>query len=290
MTIKHVTVSGSGLMGTQIAMQAALSGYETVCYDVSAPQLEKARGFMEDWFCRRVEKGRLTESLAGEARGRLSFSSDPAAAAGEADLVVDAVPDVLEIKRSSLRALDQHTPAHCIYASNSSYIVSSRFCDVVRDPSKVLNIHFFNPALVMKIVEVVRGPHVSPESFETALRFVESLGKTPIPIEKEIYGFCVNRMFSALTREACYLVDAGVASPRDIDIAVKGALGHAMGPLETLDMTGLDLEYHVYMERFRTSGDAADLPAACLTEHYARGEYGRKTGKGFYEYGKGGAE
>ena len=135
-------------------------------------------------------------------------------------------------------------------------------------------------------MEVVKGPHVSEETFETAFEFVKSIGKTPVSIEKEIYGFVVNRIFSALTREACYLVDQGIASVEDIDTAVKGALGHSMGPLETLDMTGIDLEYSVYMEKFRTSGDMADRPAACLTERYARGEYGRKTGKGFYDYSK----
>ena len=138
----------------------------------------------------------------------------------------------------------------------------------------------------MKIVEVVKGSHVSEDTFETAFKFVESIGKTPVKIEKEIYGFVVNRIFSALTREACYLVDMGIAAPKDIDTAVKGALGHSMGPLETLDMTGIDLEYNVYMEKFRTSGKKEDLPATCLTEHYAKGEYGRKSGKGFYDYGE----
>ncbi|MDO4314152.1 MAG: 3-hydroxyacyl-CoA dehydrogenase family protein [Oscillospiraceae bacterium] len=284
MDIRHVTVSGAGLMGTQIAMQAAIHGYEVVCYDISGAQLEKARAFSEEWFVKRVAAGKMTAEAADESQGRLTFSSALQASAERADLIIDAVPDILSIKRNSLAALDQYAPARCIYASNSSYIVSSRFCDAVRDPSKVLNVHFFNPALVMKIVEVVRGPHVSQETFDTAFAFVKSIGKTPVAIEKEIYGFCVNRIFSALTREACYLVDAGVASPEDIDTAVKGALGHAMGPLETLDMTGLDLEYAVYMERFRASGNIADLPAACLTEHYARGEYGRKSGKGFYNY------
>ena len=157
---------------------------------------------------------------------------------------------------------------------------------ITADPSKVLNVHFFNPALVMKTVEVVKGPHTAKETFDTAFEFVKSIDKTPCTIEKEIYGFVVNRIFSALTREACYLVDMGIASPEDIDTAVKGALGHAMGPLETLDMTGIDLEYSVYMEKFRNSGDKADLPAACLATHYGKGEYGRKSGKGFYDYSK----
>lgn len=284
MEIKNVTVSGAGLMGTQIAMQAALYGYQVTTYDVFPAQLEKAKAFADDWFAKRVQKGKLTAAEAAAAQLALHYSADIQAAAGQADLIIDAVPDILDIKIKSLKALDEVAPAHCIYASNSSYIVSSRFCHAVKDPSRVLNVHFFNPALVMKIVEVVKGPHVSQETFDAAFQFVESIGKTPVKIEKEIYGFVVNRIFSALTREACYLVDAGIAAPEAIDTAVKGALGHSMGPLETLDMTGLDLEYNVYMERFRTSGDKADLPAACLTEHYAKGEYGRKSGKGFYDY------
>lgn len=284
MEIKNVTVSGAGLMGTQIAMQAALYGYQVTTYDVFPAQLEKAKAFADDWFAKRVQKGKLTAAEAAAAQLALHYSADIQAAAGQADLIIDAVPDILDIKIKSLKALDEVAPAHCIYASNSSYIVSSRFCHAVKDPSRVLNVHFFNPALVMKIVEVVKGPHVSQETFDVAFQFVESIGKTPVKIEKEIYGFVVNRIFSALTREACYLVDAGIAAPEAIDTAVKGALGHSMGPLETLDMTGLNLEYNVYMERFRTSGDKADLPAACLTEHYAKGEYGRKSGKGFYDY------
>lgn len=284
--IKKVSVLGAGLMGNQIAMQIALHGYQVVCYDISEVMLRKAADFSADWFSRRVKKGKMGAEEAAEIQSRLHFTTDVRTAAADADIVMEAVSDIVQIKKSALSNFDQYTPDHCIYASNSSYIVSSRFADAVKDPSKVINVHFFNPALAMKIVEVVKGPHVSKETFETAFAFVESIGKTPIKIEKEIYGFVVNRIFSALTREACYLVDMGIATPEDIDRAVKGALGHAMGPLETLDMTGIDLEYNVYMEKFRTSGDKADLPAVCLTERYARGEFGRKSGKGFYTYDK----
>lgn len=286
MNISKVTVVGSGLMGNQIAMQIALNGYNVICYDISDEMLDKAQDFCKNWLNKSVSKGRLTQEDAGQVAQRLTYTKDIEAAAKDADLVMEAVSDVERVKRAVLSQFDALTPDHCIYCSNSSYIVSSRFADAVKDPSKVLNVHFFNPALVMKIVEVVKGPHVSNETFDTAFEFVKSIGKTPVRIEKEIYGFVVNRIFSALTREACYLVDMGIASPEDIDTAVKGALGHSMGPLETLDMTGLDLEYQVYMERFRNSGDKADLPAACLSAHYNKGEYGRKTGKGFYEYNK----
>lgn len=284
MKIQKVMVAGAGLMGNQIAMQTAIHGYTVVCYDISRDMLAKAEAFSKDWFAKRVAKGKMGEAEAAEIQARLTFTDDVQCAAADTDVVIEAVSDIVDIKKKVLAQLDAYTPDHCIYASNSSYIVSSRFCDAVKDPSKVMNVHFFNPALVMKIVEVVKGPHVSKETFDTMFAFVESIGKTPVVIEKEIYGFVVNRIFSALTREACYLVDMGIASPEAIDKAVKGALGHSMGPLETLDMTGIDLEYNVYMEKFRTSGDKADLPAACLTEHFAKGEYGRKSGKGFYEY------
>lgn len=282
--IQKVAVLGAGLMGNQIAMQIAIHGYPVICYDISGEMVAKAADFSRNWFHGRVEKGKMSAEEAAGIQERLEFTTDAKAAATDADIVVEAVSDLVNVKKAALANFDQYTPAHCIYASNSSYIVSSRFADAVKDPSRVLNVHFFNPALAMKIVEVVKGPHVSKEAYETAFAFVESIGKTPVAIDKEIYGFVVNRIFSALTREACYLVDLGIATPENIDRAVKGALGHAMGPLETLDMTGIDLEYNVYMERFRTSGDKADLPAACLTERYARGEYGRKSGKGFYTY------
>jgi 3-hydroxybutyryl-CoA dehydrogenase len=284
MKIKNVTVIGSGLMGNQIAMQIAIHGYHVVCYDIKNEMIQKAADFTKDWFEKKVAKGKLEAADGKEIQSRLVFTTDIKVAAFKADLVIEAVSDILEIKKTALSQFDALTPEHCIYASNSSYIVSSKFADAVKDPSKVLNVHFFNPALVMKIVEVVKGPHVSEETFETAYNFIESIEKTPIKIEKEIYGFVVNRIFSALTREACYLVDCGIASPEDIDRAVKGALAHTMGPFESLDMTGIDLEYNVYMEKFRASGDKSNLPAACLTEKYARGDYGRKSGKGFYEY------
>lgn len=235
MEIKKVAVIGTGIMGRQMAMQTALSGYTVFCYSRKQATVDDAAQFAANWFSKRVAKGKMSPEEAEAVQKHLNFTTDIKMAATDADFVLEAVSDAVEVKKKILKQLDALTPEHCIYASNSSYIVSSRFADAVKDPSKVLNVHFFNPALVMKVVEVVKGPHVSQETFDTAFHFVESIGKTPVTIEKEIYGFVVNRIFSALTREACYLVDAGIASPEDIDKAVKGALGHAMGPLETLD-------------------------------------------------------
>ena len=286
MQIKKVAVLGAGLMGNQIAMQIALNGFETVCYSRREETVEKAKKYADGWFEKQVGREKLTQEAADATKAKLSFTTDLKQACTDADIVVETVADVLDIKRAVLAEADQYTPDHAIYASNSSYIVSSKFADVVKRPENVCNMHFFNPALIMKIVEVVRGPHSSDETVDAVYEFTKALGKDPVLVEKEIYGFIVNRIFSALTREACYLADLGIASVEDIDKAVKGGLGHPMGPLELLDMTGIDLEYSVYMEKFRESGKPEDRPAACLTEMYGRGEYGRKSGKGFYDYNK----
>ncbi len=284
MDIKNVSVIGAGQMGTQIAMQVAISGYDVKCYSRKPETVAKAQDFAENWFEKNIAKGKIEREAAEEARTKLNFTSDIKEASEKADLIIETVADQVEVKRNVLAQVDAYASEHVIYASNSSYIVSSRFCDVVRHPERVLNLHFFNPALVMKVVEVVKGPHTAQEVVDQVYEFSKSIRKTPVLVNKEIYGFVVNRIFSALTREACYLVDAGVASAEDIDVAVKGGLGHPMGPLELLDMTGIDLEYTVYMEKFRNTGDKGDLPAACLTEHFAKGEYGRKSKKGFYAY------
>jgi len=284
MEIKKVSVVGSGTMGTQIAMQTAISGYDVRCYSRPAEDLKKAEEFSDAWFSKGVAKGKMSADEAAAAKGRLSFVPDVAEAMKDADLVIEAVSDVVEVKRSVLAEIDPLTPDHTIFASNSSYIVSSRFADVVKNPEKVINMHFFNPALVMKLVEVVHGPHCSQDTVDTMVKFVESIKKVPALVKKEIYGFIVNRIFSAMTKEACYLYDQGVASVEDIDKAVKLGLNHPMGPLELLDLTGIDLEYDVLIELYRTTGDPADKPSPALVELYAKGHFGRKTKKGFYEY------
>jgi len=284
--IERVAVIGAGLMGNQIALQVALNGFETTCYSRRQETVNKATEFVTNWLEKNISKGKINSEDAITIQKKLLFTTDLKSACEKADIVIETVADVLETKRKVIADIGSFAKEHTIIASNSSYIVSSKFCDVVKNPAKVCNMHFFNPALVMKIVEVVKGPHTSSETVKAVYEFAENIGKDPVLVEKEIYGFIVNRIFSSLTKEACYLVDMGIASVQDIDKAVKGGLGHPMGPLELLDMTGIDLEYNVYMEKFKVSTDVADRPATCLTERFSKGEYGRKSGKGFYEYNK----
>lgn len=284
MEIKKVSMVGAGTMGNQIAMQVAISGYDVTCYSRRQETVDKASAFSKNWFEKSVSKGKMTDEVAAEIQGRLRFTSNLKEAVSGADLVIEAVADVLETKKKVLKEIDELTPDHTIFASNSSYIVSSNFCGVVSHPEKVLNLHFFNPVLIMKLVEVVKGPHCSQDTIDTMVDFVTSIDKVPVIVNKEIYGFIVNRVFSAITKEACYMYDQGVASIADIDKAVKFGLAHPMGPFELLDMTGIDLEFDVLTEKYRSTGELADKPSPAIVERHARGEYGRKSGKGFYEY------
>ncbi len=282
--IKNICVVGTGTMGHQLSVLCALSGYQTTCVSRSEAGLERVRQFMQTYLAGRVAKGKLTEEQAGQARENLKLTTSLEEAAREADFVIEAVVEILDVKRELFQKLDRFCPPHTILTTNSSYLASSRIAGATARPEKVCNMHFFNPALVMKCVEVVKGPHTAEETITVTMELARRLNKAPVLLHKEIYGFVVNRIFRALVQEALFLLDTGVASVEDIDSAVVNALGHPMGPFRLLDLTGIDLGYHARMERYRETMDPAEKPSPVLVEKYARGEWGRKTGKGFYEY------
>lgn len=284
--IKNICVVGAGNMGHQIATLCALNGFRTACTDIDRKTLDQAAAFVDQYLPGRVAKGKLGATEAREARGRLTFTSDLAEAARDADYVIEAVVEVLEIKRRIFADLDRLAPDHAVLATNSSAIVSSRIADATRRPDKVVNLHFFNPALVMKLVEVVQGPHVSAETAELSMALCDRLGKKPVCLKKEVEGFLLNRIFFAIFKEAEWLLEMGVASVEDIDKACVFGAGHPMGPFRLMDLTGIDLAYTLGMEAFRNSGNRADLPVPSVVEHYVRGEFGRKTGRGWYDYEK----
>jgi len=273
-------------MGHQIAMNAAISGYKVTCTDVNAEILAKAEKFADNYLMERVAKGKMAEDVAKATRANISFPSSLEEAAKDADLVIEAAIEKLDLKRKLFADLDRICPPHAILATNSSFIVSSKIADATKRPDKVINMHYFNPALVMKLVEVVKGPHVSDETANTVMEVCRSLGKAPALLNKEIYGFVVNRILAAIGAEAFYLKDTGVASFEDIDICMQYGAGHPMGPFRLQDLTGIDLAYIVGMERYAETGDPRDKPSPSVVEKYTKGEYGQKVGKGWYDYSK----
>lgn len=286
MEIKSICVVGAGNMGHQIALSAALAGYTVTCTDINGEILKNANNFVDTYLPERVAKKKLSEDEAKAARNKISFTEDLEQAAKDADLVIEAAIEKLDIKKKLFAQLDKICQPHTILATNSSYIVSSKIADVTTHPEKVCNMHFFNPALVNKLVEVVKGPHTSEETADAVIEVAKKMGKTPVLLQKEIYGFLVNRILTAIKHEAIYLHDMGVASYEDIDTAVVTALGHPMGPFRLMDMTGIDLTYHIGMERYQETGDPKYKPSPIIVEKYLKKEWGRKVSKGFYDYSK----
>lgn len=282
--VKNIAVVGAGNMGHQISLLCAIHGYKTTCTDINAEILKKAEAFADSYLPGRVEKGRLTEAQAKAARDNISFPSSLKEAVKDADYVIEAVLEVLDIKQKVFAALDKLAPPHAILATNSSAIVSSKIADATNRPDKVLNVHFFNPALVMKLVEVVQGPHVSDETRQISMELCNRLEKVPVHIKKEVEGFLLNRIFGAITREALWLLEMGVASIEDIDKAQVYGAGHPMGAFRLMDLTGIDLTYTMSMEKFKETGEPRHLPSPSVVEKYIKGEWGEKTGKGWYDY------
>ncbi|MGP5697896.1 3-hydroxyacyl-CoA dehydrogenase family protein [Glutamicibacter arilaitensis] len=284
MTIENILVIGAGTMGRQIAMSCALGGYTTVLQDISAEALSAARTELEGWAASRLAKGKLEEATVAQALARLSQSIDLAQSASNADLVIEAAVERLDIKEQIFAQLGQHAPAHAILATNSSTLPSSKVAEASGRPQQVCNMHFFNPALVMKCVEVVRNEQTSDATIAAVTAVADQLGKNPVLVNKEIPGFIANRMMGAINAEALNLAHAGIASIEDIDTTAKTALGHPMGPFELMDMVGLDVIDFIAQATYAETGDEADQPHPMITDKVAAGKLGRKSGEGFYPY------
>jgi 3-hydroxybutyryl-CoA dehydrogenase len=288
--IKNIVVVGAGAMGSQIGMLCALAGYAATITDIAQEALDRAEAQLRLRMNRDVEKNRRTGEQVEEAFGRLSFSTDLTTAAAQADFVIEAAVEKLEIKRRLFADLDRVAPPHAILATNSSNIVSSRIADATGRPDRVCNVHFFNPALVMTCVEVVRGPQTSDETVATAVELARRLGKVPVLLDREIPGFIANRILGAVRDEAIFLLENGIASVEDIDTACRTALGYPMGPFELMDLTGIDIGYLTKTDRYAESGDPRDQPSKSVSALFERGELGRKTGRGWYDYDEAGTK
>jgi 3-hydroxybutyryl-CoA dehydrogenase len=281
----RLLVVGAGTMGAQIAQQAALHGIDVALVDVNTEVLQRAMASNRQWLERRVEKGKLDRAAADAAADGVTAMSDLAAAAADSAWAIEAVVEVPSVKREVFATLDAHLPPEAGIATNSSNIVVSRLADATARPQLCCNMHFFHPVLVMDLCEVVRGPQTSDETTARAVAWSRRMGRTPIVVTQEIDGFIVNRILGSASREAFSLLQGGVASAEDIDIAVRKGLNWPMGPFQLADFSGLDTVLTIRrdrMERDHAPGDVATV--AILERLVGAGRLGRKSGRGFYDY------
>ena len=282
-TIRTVGVCGAGgTMGAGIAIVAARGGFRTISYDTSSEALERAAKQTASFFGKSVERGKLTSEERDAILGRMERTTkiDDLAAC---DLVIEAVFEDLEIKRSLLRNLDSVCPDHTIFASNTSTLSITEIASGCSRPDKVVGMHFCLPAQLMKLIEMSPGLLTSEETFKTAWEWTEQCGQTPVKTQDKP-GFILNALLVPFNNDAIRAVEAGVAAPGDIDKAIKTALGYKMGPLELIDLVGLDTQVRLCEAFYPITLDPRAAAPPLLRRMVAAGLLGRKTGRGFYTY------
>lgn len=282
MDIRNVFVMGAGAMGNGIAQVCAQTGISVVMCDLSQDLLDKAVKNINWSVSKFVEKGKISESL-DTVMGRIQTSTDYDAAA-EADLVIEAVFEKIEVKHEVFKKLDSVAGEKTILASNTSAIPITEIAAVVRRPEQFIGLHFFNPVPMMMAVEVIRGIATSDEAFHYGADFVRFIGKEPIMVNRDIAGFILNRINMLSNMEAYRLVEQGVATPEDIDKGMRLAFGRRMGPFETSDLVGLEVQLMAYNNVYQEEKDLRFYPPSILRRKVLAGHWGRKTGKGWYEY------
>ncbi len=281
---QRLTVVGAGLMGSGIAQVAAVAGWDVTMRDVTPAATRRGLAGIEKSLDRFVARGTLQTQDRDAALQRITTTTD-LDAAGSADVVVEAVFEDLEVKHEVFAELDRVSGDATVLATNTSAIPITKIAAATQRPERVVGTHFFSPVPMMRLCELVRGLKTTDATLQRAREFAEGIGKTCIVVNRDVAGFVTTRLISALVMEAVALYESGVASADDIDTACRLGFGHAMGPLATIDLTGVDILRHASLNIYRECADPKFYPPELLSRMADAGELGRKSGSGFFSYG-----
>ena len=281
--MKNISVIGAGTMGNGIAHVFAMNKYHVTLIDISQEALDKAIATISKNLDRMVTKGKLTAEQADTSLKNIKSSSDLASGVSQADLVIEAATENIDIKLKLFQSIDEHAPADAILASNTSSISITQIAAVTKRPEKVIGMHFMNPVPIMKLVELIRGYSTSDEVTEKVMSLTKKLSKVPVEVN-DYPGFVANRILIPMINEAIYTLHEGVAGVTEIDTVMKLGMAHPMGPLQLADFIGLDV--CLAISRVLHNGFGLDKYAPCplLVNMVTAGKLGRKSGEGFYEY------
>jgi len=281
--IKKLCVIGAGTMGAGIAQVAAESGIETTLRDVEDRFVQRGLNTIKTFVGKKLEKGKLNQADHDQILGRLKGTRSMEEAVAGVDMVIEAVFEDMALKQSVFAELDRLCPKETILSSNTSTLSITKIASVAKNPQRVIGTHFFSPVPLMRLVEVIQGERTDEAIVKTVLDFCKAIGKTPI-LAKDVPGFIVNRFLCLLYNEAADQIYKGYATPQDIDLGLKLGSNHPMGPVEIMDMAGVDVVFNALKALYEMTGEERYKPSPLFEKMIKENRLGRKTKRGFYEY------